>query len=251
MLSVSNQESQRVQKIIADTGICSRREAEGLVAEGLVTINGKVASLGAKAIPGKDHIKVRGKLLKAPPEKTVIALFKPRGVSTTFSTDGQHHEGGTIYEILAKAKIRDKMIPAGRLDVDAEGILLLTNDGVLAQRLNKSKQEIPRVWSVKIDGKLEEKKIKRLKSGFDIEGRRVKAQSIEETRGSDGKQWYKLTLTDSRNRVIRTLFESVGHPIDKVRRESHAGISLKGLERGQWRYLSKIEVEALCRLVGI
>ncbi len=250
--SASNVTALRVQKIIADSGMASRREAEDLIRDAEVTINGKIAKLGDKAIPGKDHIKVRGKLLKAPPEKVVIAFFKPRDVLTM--PVGEEAQGRVTSLHSAQDflyKVKEKLIPAGRLDLDAEGIVLFTNDGDLASRLTKSKFEIPKTYLVKVDGHVDEKKIKRIERGLRIEEQRVNVTEIKAVRGTEGKDWYRVTLTDSRNRVIRKIFEEVGHPVDKVKREAFAGIVIKGMERGQYRYLEPKEILGLRKLVGL
>jgi 23S rRNA pseudouridine2605 synthase len=242
----------RLQKFIADAGLASRREAEALIRDREITINGKIAKLGDKVNPGKDHVKVRGKLVVRVPGKVVIAFYKPRGITATIrpeQKDGADQVAGTIWEFLGRAKERIK--PIGRLDTDTEGLLLLTNDGDLGDRLNKAKFEVPKLYSVKIDGHLEDKKINRLLKGLLVEDTRVKALNISDGRVTEGKQWLRMTITDPRNRIIRKMFEAVGHPVDKVQREAFADITLKGLDRGQWRYLSDDEVLELRKFVGL
>lgn len=251
---MSEADTVRVQKFISDAGLASRRGAEDLIRNREVTINGKTAQLGDKVIAGKDHVKVRGKLIVKVPQKIVIAFFKPRGVITT-STPGVNQDKeqesikGSIWEYFTR--VNEKIRPVGRLDSDTEGLLLLTNDGDLGDRLNKAKYEVPKEYQVKVDGHLEEKKIARLLKGLTVEDVRLKAKSVTFGRLLEGKQWYKVVITDPRNRVIRKMFEAVGHPVDKVLRESMAGITLKGLERGNWRYLSDLEIEKLRGYVGL
>jgi pseudouridine synthase len=143
------------------------------------------------------------------------------------------------------------VFPIGRLDTDAEGILLLTNDGELAQRLNKPKYEVPKVFLVKIDGHLDEKKIKRLQFGIKIEDFKTRPIQVEKIKETAGKQWLKVTVTDTQNRIIRKVFENVGRPVDKVMRESFGPISTEGMVRGQYRYLSPQEVSKLRNFVGM
>lgn len=251
---MSEENTVRVQKFIADAGVASRRMAEDLIRDGEVTINGKKAQLGDKVIAGKDHVKVKGKLIVKLPRKIVIAFFKPRGVMTTGR--GESHENeenvsvkATVWEFLAQVK--EKIKPVGRLDSDTEGLLLFTNDGDLGDRLNKAKYEVPKEYSVKIDGHVDDKKIARLLKGLTVEDVRTKATNITKGRLLEGKQWYRVEVSDPRNRIIRKMFEAVGHPVDKVLRESMAGITLKGLERGQWRYLSDLEIDRLRKFVGL
>lgn len=241
-------EAVRVQKILADAGLGSRREAEKWIALGEVTINGKIAKLGDKAFPGKDHIKLRGKLLFKSPNKVVVALFKPRLILSNRPVD-QLHMQGTIFDLIEK--IKEKVMPVGRLDTDAEGLILMTNDGDLAQRLNKAKYEVPKTFTVKIDGHLEEKKIRRLEAGLMIEGERLSPVTVVSIKRSEGKEWLKVTTTDPRNRIVRKAFEGVGHPVDKVRRDSFGGIELGKMVSGQYRYLTSDEVRKLRVWVGL
>lgn len=238
----------RLQKILADAGIASRREAERMIKDGEVTVNGKVAKVGDKAVPGEDHIKVRGKLLRAAPNRVVVVIYKPRGVLTHKPTDAESHVD-TVLDLMPR--IKEKVRPVGRLDSDAEGVLLLTNDGELGLRLAKPSFEVEKVFSVKIDGHLDAMKIKRLTHGVKVEGVKTKPTEVEVSRGSEGKEWIRIKTTEARNRHIRKMFEAIGRPVDKVRRESFAGISLKGLVRGQYRYLTEEEVTKLRRLVGL
>lgn len=245
----------RVQKIIADAGLASRREAELWVKMGEITINGKVASLGDKAVPGSDHIKVRGKLLHFDAKRVVIAFYKPRGVlshkiidpNETKTTRGV--EAGTVYEFLRG--IKERVFPIGQLDKDAEGLVLLTNDGELALRLNQERFEVPKVYKVKIDGHLDEKRVKRLSGRFKVEEKPLKVLDLKPLKELDGKQWVRLKTTNTQNRLVRKMFEAVGRPVDKIRRMSFAGISINGLERGRFRYLDEEEIAGLYKFVGL
>ncbi|MBP7845058.1 MAG: rRNA pseudouridine synthase [Proteobacteria bacterium] len=241
----------RLQKLLADYGLASRRQAEEWIALGEITVNGQVAKLGTKVIPGKDHIKVRGKLLhnSNAPNRVVIALFKPKGVLPQRPSD-QVLERGTVFDLMPKVK--ERVIPIGRLDTDAEGLLLLTNDGELAQRLNMAKYEIPKTYLMKIDGHLEEKQIKRiLDSKVLVENKRIKISDIELERATEGKQWLRITTTEPQNRAIRKLFEQIGRPVDKFCRESFGPISLGKMVRSQYRYLQAEEIEGLKKLVSL
>ncbi|MEO5666500.1 MAG: pseudouridine synthase [Bdellovibrionota bacterium] len=243
----------RVQKIIADAGMASRREAEKWIEMGDITINGKVASLGDKALPGKDHIKVRGKLMHFNQKRVVIALFKPRDLLSHKINDVNEErqvDSGTIFELLVGVK--ERVFPVGQLDKDAEGLLLLTNDGELAQRLNQERYEIPKVYKVKIDGHLDESRLKRLQGGrFKVEEKLLKLLDIRPLKELEGKQWIRVKITNTQNRIIRKMFEAVGRPVDKVRRMSFAGVSINGLNRGEFRYLLPDEIAALYEVVGL
>lgn len=241
-------EAVRVQKILAEAGYGSRREAEKWIALGEVTINGKIARLGDRAVPGKDHIKLRGKLLFKNPNKVVVALYKPRLILSNRPVE-QMQEQGTVFDLIER--IKEKVMPIGRLDSDTEGLILLTNDGELAQRLNKGKFEVPKTYTVKIDGHLEAKKIRRLEAGLRIEGEKLRPMTVQSIKRNEGKEWLEVVTTDPRNRIVRKAFEGVGHPVDKVRRESFGGIELGKMIRGQYRYLSTEEVRKLRDWVGL
>jgi 23S rRNA pseudouridine2605 synthase len=249
MKSENTSEAIRIQKILADAGVASRRECEEIVRDGDVTINGKVAQLGDKAVVGKDHIKLRGRLLQLKvARKVVVVFFKPRGLLTHAPGDVDTEIETVLHHI---PRIREKVMPIGRLDKDAEGVVLLTNDGELAARLNKKEFEVEKVYSVKIDGQLDEKRLRRLASGIEVEGHRTKPAEVSLSRASEGKSWILIRTTEVRNRAIRGMFEGVGRPVDKVRREAFAGVTLKGLVRGQYRYLTPDEVLRLQSLVGL
>jgi len=243
----------RVQKIIADAGLASRREAEQWIEMGEVTINGRVARLGDKALPGTDHIKIRGKLMQFSQKRVVIAVFKPRDVLShkiADSRDVHQITEGTVFDLLVGVK--ERVFPVGQLDKDAEGLLLLTNDGELAQRLNQDRYEIPKVYKVKIDGHLDESRMKRLTGGrFKVEEKLLKVLDVRPLKELEGKQWVRVKITNTQNRIIRKMFEAVGRPVDKVRRMSFAGVSINGLDRGEFRYLGNEEIAELYKIVGL
>lgn len=241
---------QRLQKILAEAGYGSRRACEELIELGDVTINGRVAKLGDKADPEMDHIKVNGKLMKAAAAKVVVVMFKPRGMIThPPATDDPEVRAPTILDAIPRIKERVK--PVGRLDSDAEGLMLLTNDTELLTRLTKPSFEIEKKFIVKVDGHLDPGRVRRLTHGVEVEGKRTKPCTVTVRSSSEGKGWVEVITTEPRNRHIRKMFEAVGRPVDKVRRESYAGITLKGLVRGQYRYLTDAEFAKLRELVGM
>ncbi len=241
----------RVQKIIAEAGLASRREAEELIRTGEVSINGVTAKVGAKAIPGVDHIKVRGKLLQMATDKVVYAVYKPKDFISNLRGDQDGPKAKSVGTVFEFVKTKERLFPIGRLDKDAEGMLLLTNDGELARRLNLERFEVPKVYKVKIDGHLDEKRIKRLQSRMKIEDKTLRVLDIKALKELDGKQWIRVKLTNTNNRIIRKMFEAVGRPVDKVRRMSFAGISIDGLERGAYRKLGDDEMVELYTFVGL
>jgi 23S rRNA pseudouridine2605 synthase len=248
--------SERLQKIMAASGIASRRKAEEIIAAGRVTLNGKVVTeQGAKADPRQDEICVDGKPLKRPERQVYFLLNKPKGYMTTVSDP----EGRpTVMDLLPRRM--ERVYPVGRLDYASEGLLLMTNDGALAQKLMKAGSHVPKMYRVKVSGKPEEKAIARLRAGVTIEladGRRVKtspatirlAEDGSKGRGEQANPWYEVTLIEGRNRQIRRMFEHVGHHVEKIKRVQLGPLVLD-VEPGKFRELTNREVEELKKLAG-
>src|SRR5438046_2946484 len=210
--------SERLQKIMAACAIASRRKTEEIIASGRVTLNGKVVvEQGTKADPGRDVICVDGKPLKSRERLLYFLLNKPQGYVTTVSDP----EGRpTVMEFLKKCP--ERVYPVGRLDYASEGLLLMTNDGALAQKLMKAGSHVPKTYRVKISGKPEEKAIVRLRAGVTIaveDGRHVKTSPAKIRLVEDGANpWYEMVLIEGRNRQIRRMFERVGHHVEKIKR---------------------------------
>jgi 23S rRNA pseudouridine2605 synthase len=236
----------RVQKIIAQAGLASRREAEEWIREGRVSVNGAVARLGDRADPARDSIRVDGKRVtpRAGP-KTYILLNKPKGYVTTVSDP---HQRDTVLDLLPGG-LKRGIKPVGRLDVQTEGLLLLTDDGDLARELTHPSSECPKEYRVKVSGQPSEKDLERLRRGVFLEGRKTKPATIERiptaARGEKGNAWFRVVLTEGRNRQIRRMFESVGHPVSKLKRTGIGPIRDEGLPAGAHRRLSEKEVSAL------
>ncbi len=234
---------ERVQKILAKAGMASRREAEKIILEGRVTVNGKVIQLGAKADPEKDHIKVDGKRIPRPEPKITLVLNKPRGyLSTVKDPKGRP----TVMDLLGKIKWR--LYPLGRLDFDAEGLLLLTNDGEIAYHLSHPKFLIPRTYWVKVQGVPGEKKLDLLKKGIRLEDGLAKAQSIQILREREKNSWIQITVTEGRTHLLKRLFAAIGHPVLKLKRVEYGPIRLGNLPVGHFRFLTPEEVDHLRRL---
>jgi pseudouridine synthase len=232
---------ERIQKILAKAGIASRREAEKMVIEGRVMINGKVIkTLGFKADPSKDHIKVDGKRITPFEPKVILLLNKPRGyLSTVKDPKGRP----TVFDLLRN--IRWRIYPVGRLDFDAEGLLLLTNDGDLAHLLSHPRFSIPKTYLVKVAGVPEEKKLTRLKNGVMLEDGEARAVSCSLLRQREKNSWVRVVVTEGRNRLVKRMFSAIGHPVLKLKRVEYGPIQLGDLPFGQFRYLTREEVEKL------
>ena len=241
---------QRLQKIVAAAGITSRRKAEELITSGRVQVNGqKVTELGSKADPERDHIRVDGKLLKKPEKFRYFMLNKPKGVVTTVSDP----EGRpTVMKFFSRAGAR--VFPVGRLDYQSEGLLLMTNDGELANVLTSAASKVEKTYLVKVSGKPTEAELEQLRRGVMIErGRRGEREgrvmtqpaSISLVRDTDNP-WYEVILTEGKNREIRKMFEEVGHFVEKVRRVGFGPLVLD-VKPGEMRELDEAEVTQLRR----
>jgi 23S rRNA pseudouridine2605 synthase len=246
-----SQNGQRLQKILAAAGIASRRKAEELIASGRVEVNGKrVTELGSKADPDRDHIRVDGKLLKRTQRFRYYMLNKPRGVVTTVSDP----EGRpTVMQYFGRTGAR--VFPVGRLDFQSEGLLLMTNDGDLANVLTSAASQIEKTYLVKISGKPAEGALDQLRHGVMIDrGRRGEREGRVMTQPArirltrDGENpWYEVILVEGKNREIRKMFEEVGHHVEKIRRVGFGPLILD-IKPGEMRELSEEEVFSLKRL---
>jgi len=235
----------RLQKIIAQAGLCSRRQAEELIKQGQVKVNGKLVSeLGVKADPTKDRIEVRGKkLLKE--ERRYVLLHKPIHCVTTSSDDRGRD---TVFDHLRG--IPERMFSVGRLDFDTEGLLLLTNDGELAHGLTHPSSQTPKVYQVKVEGNPTLETLEQLQLGVLLEDGPAKATDIFMVnpghRVSRRNTWLQMTVTEGRNRLIRRMMEQVGHPVLRLRRVGFASLELTdALKPGAWRNLKADEVRKL------
>ena len=238
-----------MQKIMAQAGIASRRKAEEIIAAGRVTLNGQVVlEQGTKADPERDVICVDGKPLEQRERLVYFVMHKPKGYVTTVSDP----EGRpTVMELIKKCPAR--IYPVGRLDYASEGLLLLTNDGELAQKLTKAGSHVPKKYLVKVSGKPDEQAIARLRRGVTIElddGRRVKTSPAKIRLAEDGANpWYEVILIEGRNRQIRRMFERVGHRVEKIKRVELGPLVLD-VAPGKYRALTEKEVETLKRVAS-
>ena len=239
---------ERLQKIMAASGIASRRKAEEIIAAGRVTLNGRVVTeQGTKADSERDEICVDGKPLKKAERLVYYMLNKPKGyVTTVHDPEGRP----TVMELLPKRG--ERVYPVGRLDYASEGLLLMTNDGELAAKLMKAGSHVPKTYRVKVSGKPEEQVIAKLRAGVSIaleDGRRVKTSPAKLRLVEDGANpWYEVVLTEGRNRQIRRMFEEVGHHVEKIKR-MQLGPLMLDVGSGRVRELKAGEVEKLKQAV--
>ncbi|MBI4746584.1 MAG: rRNA pseudouridine synthase [Deltaproteobacteria bacterium] len=235
---------ERIQKIMAQGGIASRREAERLILDGRVTLNGKVVEeLGTKADIEKDYIKVNGKLITRPEPKTYVILFKPRGYVTT-SKDPEGRP--TVMELLEKVKVR--VFPVGRLDYDTEGLILCTNDGDLAHRFQHPSHEIPKTYLVKVDGVPTPDAISKLRNGIKLKDGMTAPARVKIVRKAEANSWLEVIIHEGRNRQIKRMFEAIGRSVIKLKREGLAFLTLGDLKPGEFRHLTAEEIRKLKEL---
>ena len=259
--------AERLQKIIAAAGVASRRKAEELITSGLVSVNGQtVTELGTKADPEHDHIKVNGKLLGGAERHVYLLLHKPKGYVTTV-TDPEGRP--TVLDLVRG--IGARVYPVGRLDYLSEGLLLLTNDGELAQKLMHASSHVPKTYLVKVSGKPSEQEIDKLRGGIVLPAERAPLKSpvgkpgrAEARRRSQAVQtapvrikllrdavnpWYEVTLVEGRNRQIRRMFEAIEHHVEKIKRVRYGPLELD-VEPGKFRHLTAREVGLVKAAVG-
>jgi 23S rRNA pseudouridine2605 synthase len=237
---------ERLQKILSQAGIASRRHAEEMIVAGRVMVNGQVVTtLGSKADPARDHIRVDGKLVQGAERHRYFVLNKPKGYVTTVSDP----EGRpTVMDFVARA--RERLYPVGRLDYQSEGLLLMTNDGELANLLTKAGSGVKKTYLVKVAGQPSEEELERLRGGVTIEkgedgSERVRTSParIRPVREGDNP-WYEVVLIEGRNRELRKMFSAVGHFVEKIRRVGYGPLVLD-VEPGKLRELRPEEVSAL------
>ncbi len=246
-------ELERLQKIIAHAGFASRREAETMIREGRVTVNGRVVTeLGSKADAASDHIKVDGKLITRAEPHRYILLYKPKEVMTTVE-DPQGRR--TVIDLIKG--IRERIYPVGRLDFHSEGLILLTNDGDLAFKVSHPQHGSVKTYHVKVRGIPEDRLIDKLQRGITIDDKRtlpceiarMKTTGRATGRGDDeGNSWFEVKLREGRTQQIRKMFQAVGHPVSKLRRVAIGPLSDPRLTPGAWRELTPKEVKMLATM---
>ncbi len=234
---------ERLQKIIADSGYCSRRKAEELITKGKVTLNGEVIKeLGTKANPG-DAITVEGKTL-AEKVKEYILLYKPRGIITSTNDEKGRK---TVLDLI---ETKNRLYPVGRLDYDTSGLLLLTNDGDLTNLLIHPSNEIEKTYVAKIDSAVDPQLIKRLSYGVLVDGRKTRADrvKIKKLDRRNKKTIIEITIHEGKYHQVKKMFEAIGYKVIGLKREKFAFLDLKGLKSGESRHLNPKEVKTLYSL---
>jgi pseudouridine synthase len=236
---------ERLQKIIAEAGITSRRKAEELIVQGRVSVNGQVvAELGSKADPARDQILVDGRPLRRTGRRLYLLLNKPPGYVSTLS-DPQHRP--TVISLVRD--IKERVYPVGRLDYHSSGLMLLTNDGEMANFLMSPKSGVPRTYQVKLEGQPGPEALKKLEEGIVLDGRRTAPCQIRPLAYRE-KPWYEITLVEGRYHQVRRMFERIGQAVVKLKRVRIAFLTDQGLALGRFRPLRAAEVERLRKWKG-
>jgi 23S rRNA pseudouridine2605 synthase len=237
----------RLQKILSQAGVASRRAAETLIVEGRVEVNGRViTALGSKADPATDVIKVDGRRLKRDGGRRYLLMYKPRGVVST-RLDPQRRT--TVIDLLARAGIRGYFYPVGRLDYESEGLILLTNDGEFAERVAHPRYEVDRTYEAIVEGVPDDRDLDRLRHGIVIDGTRTQSADVRLLRTAQTKRGPQATLVlrlhEGRNRQVRRMCDAIAHPIVTLRRTRIGPVGIGDLRPGDIRDLSPAEIRKL------
>jgi len=244
----SDERGPRIQKVLADAGVGSRRACEQAIEEGRVTVNGHgIDGLPAWVDPDQDDIRVDGRRIRAIGRAVYVMLFKPKGVVST----NRDPEGRPRAIDLVEHPSKARLYPVGRLDLDSSGLLLLTNDGPLANRLAHPRFEMHKGYEVTVGGKVDDEELKRLERGIFLPGRddrpgaRTARSQLSVLKRDTGRTTLYMELREGRNRQIRRMLASLGHPVKKLRRVRMGPLQLKGLQPGEWRELTSRELATL------
>ncbi|TNE49906.1 MAG: rRNA pseudouridine synthase [Deltaproteobacteria bacterium] len=242
-----SQEGVRLQKVIAQAGVASRRKAEEMIEEGRVLVNGNPVSVGTKVNPSVDKIMVDGLVIGQAEEKVYLRLYKPPGYLTSMKDDKGRPLVGDLL-----GGVPERVFPVGRLDYNTEGVLLLTNDGILSHALTHPSNQIHRTYHVKLRGNPPTKKFMTLQSGVQLEDGMARALHVEKIRTTKaGHLWFEMILTEGRNREVRRMCEAIGHSVTRLLRVNFANINVDDLLPGEFAPLTQDQISALYTMVQL
>ena len=232
----------RLQKFLAEAGVASRRKSEELILNGKIKVNGKlITELGTKVNPEKDKIEYNNKIVQIEKRKVYILLNKPIGYVTTVKDQFQRDS------VLDLVKVKERLVPVGRLDMYTSGALILTNDGDFVYKVTHPKHEINKTYTVTLKGIIEKTKVDELRKGIDIGGYITKPAKVKILKTDEEKNISRLEIVihEGKNRQVRKMCESIGHKVLALHRSKIADIGVKDIELGKWRYLSKNDVNKI------
>ncbi len=234
----------RLQKVIAGTGLASRRKAEEWIASGRVTVNGRIVTeLGTKVDPDRVHIKVDGKHLRSTQPYVYVLLNKPKNVMSTLDDPGGRP---TVKDYLRGISVR--VFPVGRLDFDSEGLMLLTNHGDLAQTLLHPRYHVPKTYRIKVKQVVTDEQIRQLEQGVELEDGITRPALVKKIKKAEQNSWLELTIREGRQHQVKRMLEAVGHPVLRLMRIKMGPLSLGNLASGEFRYLTDREANVLREL---
>jgi 23S rRNA pseudouridine2605 synthase len=234
---------ERVQKILAHAGVASRRASEELIAEGRVTVDGEVATLGMKADATEADIRVDGERINADPDLVYLMLNKPAGVVTT----ADDPEGRpTVMDLV---NIPQRLFPVGRLDMDTEGLLLMTNDGELAHALMHPSFEVEREYLALVPGPVRKRVLAELREGVELEDGLARPRHVEVVEEARSKALVRVIMTEGRKREVRRMLGAAGLHVERLARTAYGGVEIGELRQGKWRFLTQLEIGLLHRAV--
>lgn len=230
---------EKLHRFLARCGVASRRCAERWIEEGRVRVNGEIADRqGIRIVPGRDQVEVDGRIVR-PVQPVYLLLYKPKGVLTTVKDPKGRR---TVLDLVPRYK---GLFPVGRLDFATEGLLLITNDGLLAHRLLHPRYEVPRIYEVKVERILRSTEIDRIERGIRLDGTFVRPSAVSMIRKGKNHCWVRLVVHEGRHHEVRRLFKKIGHPVVHLRRVGFASLNLRGLRPGQYRPLTPEEITQL------
>ncbi|MDO5083428.1 rRNA pseudouridine synthase [Arachnia propionica] len=244
---MSDEEGIRLQKVLAQAGIASRRASEILIDEGRVEVNGKVVTeQGRRVDPERDTIRVDGARIPPPRRHRYLVLNKPRGVvSTMEDPEGRR----TLADLLPRRS--ERLFHVGRLDTETEGLILLTNDGEFANRMAHPRYEVPKTYLAEVAGLVEPRTLRRLEKGLRLDDGPVRPDKVKLVSRSESRSLLSITLHEGRNRIVRRMMDAVGHPVDRLARTGIGPVRLGQLTIGTSRELTREELGALLDLVDM
>ncbi|MEJ2693931.1 MAG: pseudouridine synthase [Candidatus Thiodiazotropha sp.] len=244
-------DGERLQKVLANAGMGSRREIEGWISAGKVEVNGSLAQLGQRVVPS-DSIKVNGRKVSLrrlePPKREVLLYNKPEGeLVTRRDPEGRR----TVFERLPKLD-KGRWVPVGRLDINSSGLLLLTTDGELANRLMHPSLQVEREYAVRVMGQITEEQLEQLVNGVELEDGPARFEEIVVSGGEGINRWFHVVIMEGRQREVRRIWEAVGAKVNRLKRVRYGSVILdSSVKAGRWRYLDDNEIDELLKTLGL